>query len=221
MLQLRQFIHNQLPPDAQRKKVASVDDIDPAAQGADRFIYMVPKTGGKNGDKFDEYMPPSAPPGRRRWRYSLESWQFGFPHSCSHLRKGSLNGPDGLVSRGMTVTVTVEAAAVDGYHFVNWQEKGQTVSGWQSCRFPCNTICAICSCIAAACHSHKLPATIGDTMYIAQMASRGQQQQLSSLRTGMASPMVAGSLLLWHSIAIKSHSFYYCLIQLQISRPHR
>ena len=40
----------------QRKKVASVDDIDPAAQGADRFIYMVPKTGGKNGDKFDEYM---------------------------------------------------------------------------------------------------------------------------------------------------------------------
>lgn len=40
----------------QRKKVASVDDIDPAAQGADRFIYMVPKAGGKNGDKFDEYM---------------------------------------------------------------------------------------------------------------------------------------------------------------------
>lgn len=40
----------------QRKKVASVDDIDPAVQGADRFIYMVPKAGGKNGDKFDEYM---------------------------------------------------------------------------------------------------------------------------------------------------------------------
>ncbi len=40
----------------QRKKVASVDDIDPAVQGADRFIYMVPKVGGKNGDKFDEYM---------------------------------------------------------------------------------------------------------------------------------------------------------------------
>ena len=40
----------------QRKKVASVDDIDPAVQGADRFIYMVPKAEGKNGDKFDEYM---------------------------------------------------------------------------------------------------------------------------------------------------------------------
>lgn len=40
----------------QRKKVASVEDIDPAAEGADKFIYMVPKTGGKNGDKYDEYM---------------------------------------------------------------------------------------------------------------------------------------------------------------------
>lgn len=39
-----------------RKKVASVEDIDPAAAGADKFIYMVPKTGGKNGDKYDEYM---------------------------------------------------------------------------------------------------------------------------------------------------------------------
>ena len=34
----------------------AADDIDPAVQGADRFIYMVPKAGGKNGDKFDEYM---------------------------------------------------------------------------------------------------------------------------------------------------------------------
>ena len=40
---------------------------------------------------------------------------------------GSASG-GGVVSRGMTVTVTVEAAAVDGYHFVNWQENGQTVS---------------------------------------------------------------------------------------------
>ena len=31
----------------QRKKVASVDDIDPAVQGADRFIYMVPKEIGR------------------------------------------------------------------------------------------------------------------------------------------------------------------------------
>lgn len=40
----------------QRKKVASKDAIDLAAQDADRYIYMVPKTGGKNGDKYDEYM---------------------------------------------------------------------------------------------------------------------------------------------------------------------
>lgn len=40
----------------QRKKVDSRDAIDPAAEGADKFIYMVPKAGGKNGDKYDEYM---------------------------------------------------------------------------------------------------------------------------------------------------------------------
>ena len=40
----------------QRKKVASKDDIDPTAEDADKYIYMVPKTGGKNGDKYDEYM---------------------------------------------------------------------------------------------------------------------------------------------------------------------
>lgn len=39
-----------------RKKVDSVAAIDPAATGADKYIYMVPKTGGKNGDKYDEYM---------------------------------------------------------------------------------------------------------------------------------------------------------------------
>lgn len=39
-----------------RKKVASVDEIDLTAADADRYIYMVPKTGGKNGDKYDEYM---------------------------------------------------------------------------------------------------------------------------------------------------------------------
>lgn len=39
-----------------RKKVASVEVIDPAAAGASQYIYMVPKTGGKNGDKYDEYM---------------------------------------------------------------------------------------------------------------------------------------------------------------------
>lgn len=40
----------------QRRKVDSVEAIDPAAEGADKYIYMVPKTGGKNGDKYDEYM---------------------------------------------------------------------------------------------------------------------------------------------------------------------
>ena len=47
---------------------------------------------------------------------------------------GSASG-GGVVSRGMTVTVTVEAAAVDGYHFVNWQENGQTVSESESYTF--------------------------------------------------------------------------------------
>ena len=40
----------------QRKKVASVEDIDPTAAGADQYIYMVAKAGAKNGDKYDEYM---------------------------------------------------------------------------------------------------------------------------------------------------------------------
>lgn len=40
----------------QRKKVASVDAIDPAAEGADKFIYMVPKTGSDEDDQYDEYM---------------------------------------------------------------------------------------------------------------------------------------------------------------------
>ena len=39
----------------------------------------------------------------------------------------------GAVSRGMTMTV--EAAAVGGYHFVNWQENGQTVSESESYTF--------------------------------------------------------------------------------------
>ena len=39
-----------------RKKVASVDAIDPTAEGADKFIYMVPKTGSDEDDQYDEYM---------------------------------------------------------------------------------------------------------------------------------------------------------------------
>lgn len=39
-----------------RKKVASVDAIDPAAEGAEKFIYMVPKTGSDEDDQYDEYM---------------------------------------------------------------------------------------------------------------------------------------------------------------------
>lgn len=39
-----------------RKKVASIDDINPAAEGADKFIYMVPKTGSDGDDQYDEYM---------------------------------------------------------------------------------------------------------------------------------------------------------------------
>ncbi len=40
----------------QRKKVTSVEEIDPTAEGADKFIYMVPKASSKDGDKYDEYM---------------------------------------------------------------------------------------------------------------------------------------------------------------------
>lgn len=39
-----------------RKKVASVDAIDPAAEGAEKFIYMVPKTGSDEDDQYDECM---------------------------------------------------------------------------------------------------------------------------------------------------------------------
>lgn len=39
-----------------RKKVTNVDAIDPAAEGAEKFIYMVPKTGSDEDDQYDEYM---------------------------------------------------------------------------------------------------------------------------------------------------------------------
>ena len=40
----------------ERKKVASVSDIDPTAEDAEKYIYMVPKGTAKSGDKYDEYM---------------------------------------------------------------------------------------------------------------------------------------------------------------------
>lgn len=40
----------------ERKKVNSVADIDPTAEHADEFIYMVPKTKTESGDEYDEYM---------------------------------------------------------------------------------------------------------------------------------------------------------------------
>lgn len=40
----------------QRKKVAAVADIDPSAAGADKYIYMVSKTGSDSDDLYDEYM---------------------------------------------------------------------------------------------------------------------------------------------------------------------
>lgn len=39
-----------------RKKVASLDAIDLTAADAGKYVYMVPKEGGKNGDKYNEYM---------------------------------------------------------------------------------------------------------------------------------------------------------------------
>lgn len=39
-----------------KKKVASVADIDVAADGADKFIYLVPKTDSDEDDVYDEYM---------------------------------------------------------------------------------------------------------------------------------------------------------------------
>ena len=40
----------------QRKIIASKDDIAPSAEDADKFIYMVPKTGSDEDDLYDEYM---------------------------------------------------------------------------------------------------------------------------------------------------------------------
>lgn len=39
-----------------RKIVASVDVIDPSAEGADKFIYMVPNDGTDDNNQYDEYM---------------------------------------------------------------------------------------------------------------------------------------------------------------------
>lgn len=39
-----------------KKKVTDVTEIDPAAEGADKFIYLVPKTGSDEDDVYDEYM---------------------------------------------------------------------------------------------------------------------------------------------------------------------
>ena len=38
------------------KKVSSLDDIDPEGEGADKFIYLVPKDDAEDGDQYDEYM---------------------------------------------------------------------------------------------------------------------------------------------------------------------
>ena len=40
----------------QRKIVTGVDAIDPDADDAEKFIYMVPKTGSDEDDVYDEYM---------------------------------------------------------------------------------------------------------------------------------------------------------------------
>lgn len=40
----------------ERKKVDKLADIKPEEADADKYIYMVPKTTSKNGDKYDEYM---------------------------------------------------------------------------------------------------------------------------------------------------------------------
>lgn len=39
-----------------RKIVTSLDEIDPAADGADKYIYMVPSASAEEGDKYDEYL---------------------------------------------------------------------------------------------------------------------------------------------------------------------
>ncbi len=39
-----------------RKKVTSTSDIDPSASGAEKFIYMVPKSNADTNDSYDEYM---------------------------------------------------------------------------------------------------------------------------------------------------------------------
>ena len=39
-----------------RKIVTGVDAIDPVAEDAEKYIYMVPKTGSDEDDQYDEYM---------------------------------------------------------------------------------------------------------------------------------------------------------------------
>jgi hypothetical protein len=39
-----------------KKKVTALADIDPAAEGADKFIYLVPKDDSDENDVYDEYM---------------------------------------------------------------------------------------------------------------------------------------------------------------------
>lgn len=39
-----------------KKKVTALADIDPAAEGADKFIYLVPKDNSDENDVYDEYM---------------------------------------------------------------------------------------------------------------------------------------------------------------------
>lgn len=43
-------------PHLQRKKVSNSAAIDPSAADADKYIYMIPKTGSDSDDLYDEYM---------------------------------------------------------------------------------------------------------------------------------------------------------------------
>ena len=82
----------------QRKKVTSVEEIDPTAEGADKFIYMVPKASSKDGDKYDEYMVLDGEPER----LSAQGGGQGPLHQRLHQRGQSQTGEhgDGYRRRG-------------------------------------------------------------------------------------------------------------------------
>lgn len=102
-----------------RKKVASIDDIDPTADDADQHIYMVPKTGGKSGDKYDEYMVLDGEVERvGDWKVDLSDYQQ--KEDGKGLSANDYTAEDKAKLGGIAEGATkVEASETDGAIKVN------------------------------------------------------------------------------------------------------